>query len=101
MTPHGALIKDLRRWKLPYSQTTPGTFVVTVADEDFAWRYDDRNANIRALHAHLAAIWHQQAEPRLTLIAAGSEQHCRDAIAAWIAEHPMQDGETGEVLSRG
>lgn len=51
-------------------------------------------------HTHLAAIWHQAAEPRLTLIAAGSEQHCRDALARWIAAHPLGEGETGEVLAR-
>jgi len=54
MTPHGALIKDLRRWKADYYSPSPGNFIATINGEDYTWRYDDRNADIRALHTHIA-----------------------------------------------
>jgi len=38
--------------------------------------------------------------PSLTLIAAGPEQFCWDAVARWTATHPLRMWETAEVLAR-
>lgn len=38
--------------------------------------------------------------PSLTLIAAGSEQFCWDALASWTAKHPLRMWEDAEVLTR-
>lgn len=43
---------------------------------------------------------HRGQGPSLTVIAAGSEAHCWDALAAWTAEHPLTRWETAEVLAR-
>jgi len=34
------------------------------------------------------------------LLAGGSEEHCRQVLGEWLAEHPLQHGETAEVLRR-
>lgn len=36
--------------------------------------------------------------PFMTLIAAGGEEFCSDALAAWIVEHPLNEFETALVL---
>lgn len=38
--------------------------------------------------------------PSMTLIAAGSEEFCWTALAAWTAKHPLRMWEEAEVLTR-
>lgn len=38
--------------------------------------------------------------PRLTLIGAGPEQFCWDALARWTINHPLRRDETAEVVTR-
>lgn len=38
--------------------------------------------------------------PQMTLIAAGPEQYCWDALERWTAEHELQRDETAEVVKR-
>lgn len=38
--------------------------------------------------------------PKLTLIAAGPERFCWDALNAWTAKNPLRMWETAEVVTR-
>lgn len=42
----------------------------------------------------------RDASPSLTLIAAGPEEFCWQALSAWTTTHPLREGETAEVLTR-
>lgn len=52
------------------------------------------------MNSHYAVVVSHEGAPRMTLIASGPEDHCREALAAWTLENPLTVWEQAEVLHR-